>query len=83
MLSYNRCETESKTILDLYDRRIVAYKIGTSNNNQLLSETFDEAVALNPGAHPLLQRAALPTEAEVHDVGGIYQNYFSFFRLST
>lgn len=40
-------------ILDLYDRRIVAYKIGTSNNNQLVFETFDEAVANNPTAHPL------------------------------
>lgn len=40
-------------ILDLYDRRIVAYKIGTSNNNQLVFETFDEAVRANPTAHPL------------------------------
>ena len=40
-------------ILDLYDRRIVAYKIGTSNNNQLVFENFDEAVANNPTAHPL------------------------------
>ena len=40
-------------ILDLYDRRIVAYKIGSSNNNQLVFETFDEAVTLNPNAHPL------------------------------
>ena len=40
-------------IFDLYDRRIVAYKIGPSNNNQLVFDTFDEAVARNPGAHPL------------------------------
>lgn len=40
-------------IFDLYDRRIVAYKIGLSNNNQLVFDTFDEAVALNPNAHPL------------------------------
>lgn len=40
-------------ILDLYDRRIVAYKIGTSNNNALVFETFDEAVVKNPNAHPL------------------------------
>ncbi len=40
-------------ILDLYDRRIVAYKIGDSNNNELVFKTFDEAVALNPDAHPL------------------------------
>lgn len=40
-------------ILDLYDKRIVAYKIGESNNNQLVFDNFDEAVALNPDAHPL------------------------------
>ena len=40
-------------ILDLYDRRILAYKIGDSNNNELVFSTFDEAVALNPDARPL------------------------------
>ena len=40
-------------ILDLYDRRIVAYKIGTSNNNKLVFDTFDEAIEKNPNAHPL------------------------------
>ena len=40
-------------ILDLYDKRIVAYRIGDSNNNQLVFDNFDEAVALNPAAHPL------------------------------
>ena len=40
-------------ILDLYDKRIVAYKIGDSNNNQLVFDNFDEAIALNPDAHPL------------------------------
>ena len=40
-------------ILDLYDRRIVAYKIGDSNNNSLVFETFENAVQANPNAHPL------------------------------
>ena len=40
-------------ILDLYDRRIVAFKIGDSNNNDLVFSTFDEAVRLNPDAHPI------------------------------
>ena len=40
-------------ILDLYDRRIVAYKIGDRNDNPLVMNTFDEAVALEPDAHPL------------------------------
>ena len=41
-------------ILDLYDRRIVAFKISTNNNNPLVFDTFDEAIAANPGAHPML-----------------------------
>lgn len=40
-------------ILDLYDRRIVSYRIGDSNNNSLVYATFDEAVKANPDAHPL------------------------------
>lgn len=40
-------------ILDLYDRRIVAFKIGDSNNFDLAFSTFDEAVKLNPDAHPI------------------------------
>ena len=40
-------------ILDLYDRRIVAYRIGDSNNNPLVFDTFDDAVKENPDAHPL------------------------------
>ena len=40
-------------ILDLYDRRIVAFKISDHNNNPLVMDTFDEAVRLEPKAHPL------------------------------
>lgn len=40
-------------ILDLYDRRIVAYTIGDSNNNHLVFNNFDDAVAKHPNAHPL------------------------------
>ena len=40
-------------ILDLYDRRIIAYKIGDSNNNALVFETFDEATSLYPNAKPI------------------------------
>ena len=40
-------------ILDLYDRRIIAYKIGDSNNNALVFETFDEARSLYPDAKPI------------------------------
>ena len=40
-------------ILDLHDRRIVAYVIRDNNNNPLVFDTFDQAIANNPGAHPL------------------------------
>lgn len=40
-------------ILDLYDRRIVSYAIRNSNDNPLVYDTFDAAVAANPNAHPL------------------------------
>ena len=40
-------------ILDLYDRRIVSYVIGDSNNNPLVYETLDKAIEENPEAHPI------------------------------
>lgn len=40
-------------ILDLYDKRIVSYVIGDSNNNELVFNTFDKAIELEPDAHPL------------------------------
>lgn len=40
-------------ILDLYDRRIVTFKIRDHNDNKLVFDTFDQAVKANPNAHPL------------------------------
>ena len=40
-------------ILDLFDRRIVAFVIGDRNDNPLVFKTFDKAIAANPDAHPL------------------------------
>ncbi len=53
---YNGSEVKKlylSAILDLYDRRIVAYKISEHNKNELVFSNFDEAVFLNPNAHPL------------------------------
>lgn len=58
-------------ILDWYDRRIVAYKIGTSNNNQLVFDTFDEAMRKHPTAHPLVHS----------DRGFAYTNKMFFDKL--
>ena len=40
-------------ILDLYDRRIVAFQISNRNDNPLVINTFDKAIQLEPDAHPL------------------------------
>lgn len=40
-------------ILDLYDRYPVAYVISCRNNNNLVFQTFDQAIANNPGVKPL------------------------------
>lgn len=40
-------------ILDLYDRRIVSYVVRDNNNNALVFDTVDEAIRMNPDAHPL------------------------------
>jgi len=40
-------------IFDLGDKSIVSYVLGHSNNNQLVFDTFDLAVASNPNAKPL------------------------------
>lgn len=40
-------------ILDLGDRSIVSYVIGHSNNNALVFETFDLAIAAHPNAKPI------------------------------
>ena len=41
-------------ILDLCDRRPVAFVYSTRNDNPLVFDTFDKAVVANPGATPLL-----------------------------
>lgn len=40
-------------ILDIFGRNIVSYVIGSSNNNALVFETFDKAVAQHPDATPI------------------------------
>jgi transposase InsO family protein len=41
-------------ILDLFDNSVVAYRFGLSNNNQLVFETLEAALAANPGAAPMI-----------------------------
>lgn len=55
-------------ILDLFDRRIVGYMIGDSNDNRLVFDTLDKAASRNPNAHPLLHsdRGFQYTSREFH-----------------
>ncbi len=55
-------------ILDLYDRRIVAFQISDRNDNPLVMNTFDQAVQLEPEAHPLFHsdRGFQYTSAQFH-----------------
>ncbi len=40
-------------ILDLFDRRIVSFRISDRNDNALVFDTFDLGIQESPGAHPL------------------------------
>lgn len=40
-------------IIDLYDRSIVSYVVSRRNDNKLVFDTFDKALADNPDARPL------------------------------
>jgi len=40
-------------IIDLFDNSVVAHKLGTSNNNPLVFETYDLAILNNPDAKPI------------------------------
>ncbi len=40
-------------IIDLYDKSIISYKLGTSNNNKLVFDTYEEAIKNNPKAKPM------------------------------
>ena len=42
------------TILDLYDRKVVSYKISKFNNNQLVIDTLNEAIAKRKDVHGLI-----------------------------
>jgi len=41
------------SILDLYDKSIVAYSTSYRNDNKLVFDTFDKAISLNPTAKPI------------------------------
>ena len=53
-LIYNNKRLYLSTILDLYDRKVVAYKISKFNNNDLVLDTLNEAIAKQKNVHGLI-----------------------------
>ena len=54
-LKYGNCQKAYlSAIMDLYDNSIVAYNLSTKNNNPLVIENLDLAIAKNSGSTPLL-----------------------------
>ena len=53
-LIFNNKRAYLSTILDLYDRSVVAYKISRHNDNKLVIETINEAIAKNKDVHGLI-----------------------------
>lgn len=45
------CKVYLGAILDLYDRRVVAYIICDRNDNPLVFDTLDAAITANPNTH--------------------------------
>ncbi|MGG5317031.1 IS3 family transposase [Enterococcus sp. AZ072] len=56
-------------ILDLYDHRIVTYVLSDTNDLDLVFDTFDQAVELEPEAHPIF-----------HSDQGFQYTHVNFFR---
>ena len=51
----NRRKAYLSAILDLYDKSIISYVLGHSNNNGFVFKTFDQAIAIiKRGEHPLI-----------------------------
>ena len=53
-LIFNNKRAYLSTILDLYDRSVVAYKISRHNDNKLVIDTLNEAIAKNKDVHGLI-----------------------------
>nr|WP_245750897.1 IS3 family transposase [Halanaerobium salsuginis] len=51
---YGNSKAYLSAIIDLYDKSIVSYVLGHSNNNRLVFKTLDKALENNPGAAPMI-----------------------------
>ena len=53
-LIFNNKRAYLSTIIDLYDRKVVAYKISKFNNNKLVTDTLNEALAKRKDVYNLI-----------------------------
>ena len=53
-LIFNNKRAYLSTILDLFDRKVVAYRISKFNDNQLVFDTLNEAIAKNKDVYGLI-----------------------------
>ena len=53
-LIFNNQRRYLSTIIDLYDRKVVAYKISKFNNNKLVIDTLNEAISKRKDVHGLI-----------------------------
>lgn len=53
-LIFNNKRAYLSTILDLFDRKVVAYRISKFNDNQLVIDTLNEAIAKNKDVYGLI-----------------------------
>lgn len=53
-LIYNNKKMYLSTILDLYDRKVIAYKISKFNNNQLVIDTLNQAISKRKNVYRLI-----------------------------
>ena len=53
-LIFNNQRRYLSTIIDLYDRKVVAYKISKFNNNKLVIDTLNEAIEKRKDVHGLI-----------------------------
>lgn len=62
--------------LDLYDRTVVGYEISDHNDNPLVFNTFNKAVADNPNVHPLVH-----TDSGYQYTSPIFVNMLKQYRM--
>lgn len=53
-LIFNNKRAYLSTIIDLYDRRVVSYRISKSNNISIVTDTLNEAIAKEKDVHNLI-----------------------------